>query len=119
MRGTTENIQMTPDKYGIPPPKYELDRPGTLSHRWWDVRAWSKKKMLLVGGGLVVVIIILAVVIGVEVSKKNAYPNYSQLSYSLKDSCEFELYSFLVRKRLRLDRMLGESILHNVMRYER
>ncbi|PQE08244.1 hypothetical protein CJF31_00009462 [Rutstroemia sp. NJR-2017a BVV2] len=86
MRGTTENIQMSPNKYGIPPPKYELDDPGTLSHRWWDIRAWSKKKMLLVGGGLVVVIIILAVVIGVEVSKKNAYPNYSQLSYSLKDS---------------------------------
>ncbi|CAD6453530.1 5834f7c0-8a9b-486d-a0c8-bd864eff9080 [Sclerotinia trifoliorum] len=68
-----------------PPPEYELDDPSSLAPRWLDVRAWSKKRWVIVGVGLVVLIIIV-VVIAVEVSKKNTYPNYSQLSYSLKDT---------------------------------
>ncbi|ESZ95583.1 glycoside hydrolase family 16 protein [Sclerotinia borealis F-4128] len=67
------------------PAKYELDDPIYLAPRWWDVRTWSKKTLAIVGMGFVMLIIVV-VVIAVEVSKKNAYPNYSQLTYSLKDT---------------------------------
>lgn len=69
------------------PPKYEVDDPSSLAPRWWDVRAWSKKTLAIVGAGLIVLIIVV-VVVPVEVSKNNAYPNYSPLNYSLKDTCE-------------------------------
>ncbi|KAB8303180.1 hypothetical protein EYC80_004627 [Monilinia laxa] len=67
------------------PPKYEVDDPTSLAPRWWDVRAWSKKRLAIVGAGLIVLIIVV-VVVPVEVSKNNAYPNYSPLNYSLKDT---------------------------------
>ncbi|KAF7887262.1 uncharacterized protein EAF02_003909 [Botrytis sinoallii] len=67
------------------PPKDEVDDPSSLAPRWWDMRAWSKKKWAIFGAGIIVVIIII-VVAAVEGSKKNAYPNYSQLNYTLKDT---------------------------------
>lgn len=70
-----------------PPPKYELEDPSSLAPRWWDVRAWSKKRWALVGAGLIVLIIVI-VVAAVEGTKKSSYPDYSQLKYSLKDTCK-------------------------------
>ncbi|OQE14103.1 hypothetical protein PENSTE_c039G07567 [Penicillium steckii] len=52
---------------------------------WYDVREWSLRKKLIVAACIVVVII--AVVVGaVEGTKAAAYPNYSQLNYTLKDT---------------------------------
>lgn len=70
-----------------PPPKYELDDPSSLAPRWWDMRAWSKKKWAIFVAGIAALIIII-VVVAVEVEKKNAYPDYTALSYSLKDTCK-------------------------------
>lgn len=71
-----------------PPPAYKVDREDTLAPKWWDARHWSKKTYLFVGLGLAVLIAVLVVII-VEVEKKNAYPNYSALSYSLQDTCQY------------------------------
>lgn len=69
------------------PPAYKLDREDTLAPRWWDVRQWSKKLLLFVILALAIIIaIIIAVVVVVE--KKDKYPNYSQLSYSLVGNCK-------------------------------
>jgi len=71
-----DNIQMGA------PPAYKVDREDSLAPRWWDIREWSRKKLILTGAGLIAVIIILVVVI-VEETKKNAYPNYTTLNYTL------------------------------------
>ncbi|TEY40801.1 hypothetical protein BOTCAL_0420g00070 [Botryotinia calthae] len=67
------------------PPKYAVDDPSSLAPRWWDMRAWSKKIWAIFGAGIIILIIII-VVAAVEGSKKNAYPDYSQLNYTLKDT---------------------------------
>lgn len=69
------------------PPRYSevigarppIDRP------WYDVRSWSLRRKLIVAA--CVVVIIIAVVVGaVEGTKAAAYPNYSQLDYTLQDT---------------------------------
>lgn len=73
------------------PPAYKLDREDTLAPHWWDVREWSKKVITFVVLGVAIIIaIIVAVVVVVE--KKNKYPNYSQLSYSLVGNCMYSLW---------------------------
>ncbi|UKZ46342.1 hypothetical protein TrVGV298_000543 [Trichoderma virens] len=53
----------------------------------WDPRYWSKK--VWIGIAVVIVIaIIIGVAVGVTQGKKSSYPDYSQLSYTLKDTCE-------------------------------
>jgi len=68
-----------------PPPMYQVDADGTLAPHWWDLRSWTKKQLLLAGLG-VVIIVAIVIVIAVVVSKKNEYPNYSQINYTLKDT---------------------------------
>lgn len=76
-----ENIAM-----GGPPPAYKIDADGTLSPRWYDVKAWGKRVWAGVIAGIVIIIIII-VVVAVVVSKKNKYPDYSKLTYSLSETC--------------------------------
>lgn len=67
------------------PPPYTKSR-----LRWWNVKAWSKRRLLVVLAVALAAIIIIVVVVPVEVEKKkNAYPHYSKLAYSIVDSCLF------------------------------
>lgn len=89
--------------YGYPtqaPPRYSevVARP-PYERPWYDVRGWSLRRKLIVAACIVVIII--AVIVGaVEGTKAAAYPNYSQLNYTLKDTFSgssffdnFEYYS--------------------------
>ncbi|CAI6096387.1 unnamed protein product [Clonostachys chloroleuca] len=60
-------------------------RPLQTSLPWWNPRYWTKRIWIGVVTALVIIIVI-AVAVGVTQAKKNAYPNYSQLSYSLKET---------------------------------
>ncbi|KAJ5099891.1 hypothetical protein N7532_006892 [Penicillium argentinense] len=69
------------------PPRYSeiVGRAPTVERPWYDVRGWSLRKKLIVAG--CVVVIIVAVIVGaVEGTKAAAYPNYSALNYTLKDT---------------------------------
>ncbi len=77
-------------KNGFPkdaPPQYQLNQEDTLKPRTWAARHWGWGKWAGVVAGLVIVVVIIAVA-AVEVEKKNAYPDYSALSYTLADTCK-------------------------------
>ncbi|KAH8805932.1 glycoside hydrolase family 16 protein [Xylogone sp. PMI_703] len=52
---------------------------------WWDVRQWSRRR-LIIAGVVIVILIIVIIVAAVEGTKKSKYPNYSPLTYTLKDT---------------------------------
>jgi len=64
------------------PPAYKFDHEDTLRSHWWDLRRWGKKVFLLVALAVVVVIVIVVAVAVVE-TRRNRYPNYSTINYSL------------------------------------
>jgi anti-sigma-K factor RskA len=53
---------------------------------WFDVRHWRKRNIAISVIVLVAIIVIVIAVTVVEV-RANAYPNYSQLTYTLTDTC--------------------------------
>jgi hypothetical protein len=70
-----------------PPPAYDLNSAqADRDPHWFDVRYWSKKALVISALALVVIVVIVIAVAVVEV-KKNAYPDYSKLNYSLVDQC--------------------------------
>lgn len=71
-----------------PPPAYKVSENDDKDPHWFDVRYWGKRTVALVVFGILVVIAIAVAVAVVEV-KKNRYPNYSQLSYSKVDQCQY------------------------------
>lgn len=83
--GAIENIPM--DR-GLPR-NYDLSQYETAKRPWWDLRGWSKKALVALGLGVSIIIAIIIAVTVVEEDKKNAYPDYSQLNYSLVDNCRF------------------------------
>ena len=85
----SEDISMVHGGPMGPPPAYKLDREDSLAPHWWDYRGWSMKKLLLIVAGLVLLVVIV-IIIAVEVVKKNAYPNYSALTYTLTDTCAYQ-----------------------------
>lgn len=59
------------------------------SEPWYKPKYWRKRTWALVVATLVVVIVIvIAVPIAVTRNKKNSYPNYSKLNYTLTDTCK-------------------------------
>ena len=70
-----------------PTPEYEIDRDETLNPSLWDVRHWSWRSWAILIAGLILVVVIVVIVV-VEVMKKDKYPDYSALTYSLADTCE-------------------------------
>jgi tetrahydromethanopterin S-methyltransferase subunit E len=50
--------------------------------------SWGWKGFAILGT-VVVLVIVIIVVVAVEVTKKNKYPDYSKLNYSLVDTCTF------------------------------
>ena len=74
--------QVSPD-----PPRYSeiFSSKAEMERSWYDPRGWSSRKKWIIGACVVVVIV--AVIVGaVEGVKANAYPNYSQLNYTLADT---------------------------------
>ncbi|KAF7558050.1 hypothetical protein G7046_g5898 [Stylonectria norvegica] len=87
-------------KTGEAPPMYEeilLSRDnGNVRHAqssmpWWNPRFWRKRVW---GGVVAVIIIVIVIVVAVVVTqnKNNAYPDYSTVSYSLKETYEGETF---------------------------
>jgi hypothetical protein len=79
-----------------PPPQYKIEDEDTLAPRWYDAKRWGKKVWIVVAAIIAVVIIIVVVGV-VEGEKKNKYPDYSRLSYSLADTCSFCLVFISLR----------------------
>lgn len=50
---------------------------------------WKNKKVWIGVAAVVIIAIVIGVAVGVTQGKKSSYPDYSQLSYTLKDTCEF------------------------------
>jgi hypothetical protein len=69
------------------PPRYSevFGSKPVMERPWYNPLGWSGRKKLIIAGCVVVVIV--AVIVGaVEGVKANAYPNYSQLNYTLVDT---------------------------------
>lgn len=78
------------------PPGYKVDRQDTLNPSPWNVRHWSWKKWAGLLAAILIIIIIVVVAV-VEVDKKNKYPNYSALTYTLADTCSLASYNLFCR----------------------
>ena len=90
----TENIGLVGEGSDMrPPPEYKVDREDTLNPNPWDVRHWGWGKWAALVGGLVIVVVVIVVAV-VEVQKKNKYPDYSALTYTLADTCMSALVPF-------------------------
>lgn len=83
-------------KPGDPPPAYDEimlnNRGGGDSVRhvqasmpWWNPRYWRKRIWFGVVAGILIILAII-IAVAVTVTKNNAYPNYTTLSYSLVDT---------------------------------
>lgn len=71
--------------HDVDPPPYIKPR-----LRWWDVKGWSRRRLVVVLALALTAFVIIVIVVPVEVEqKKNAYPHYSKLDYSVVDSCLF------------------------------
>ena len=99
----SENIGMVGESTSHMGP-HKFDREDTLNPSPWDIRHWSWKKWAMLIAGVVIIIVIIVVVV-VEVTKKNKYPDYSALTYSLADTCTSPLshspHPILTPSRLR------------------
>lgn len=107
-------------KPGEIPPAYDeimLSRPGQDVRRaspsmpWWNPRYWRKRVW---AGVVIAILVILAIIIGVAVSqtKNNAYPDYTTLSYSLKDTSWLSFFAYQ-RLYLTIVTVDGESFFDN------
>jgi hypothetical protein len=67
---------------------YQYSQGYEWSPPWYKFQYWGKKAW---AGFIAVVVILLVIIIivAVEVTKKNAYPDYTQLTYSLAETCMF------------------------------
>jgi hypothetical protein len=70
-----------------PPPAYTFDASDEPSRAWWNPTTWGKKTKILVAVGIAAVIAII-VAVAVVVTKKNKYPDYSKLTYSMVTTCK-------------------------------
>lgn len=87
--GTVELVSGLPPSYYREqelPPRDNM-RQSTGYEPWWNVRYWRKRTWAIVIVVLVAAIVAGAVA-GVLVTKANRYPDYSQLNYSLEDTCK-------------------------------
>jgi hypothetical protein len=88
--GASENVRMVDN--GHPPVYSHRGVLGDRDPHWFDVRYWRKRTFLWSALGLIIIVVIVVAVAVTEV-KKNAYPDYSKLNYSLVDTCK-EILSF-------------------------
>lgn len=77
-------------KPGEIPPRYEEVNLGSSGGAGDRAPWWKSKKVWIGVAAVVVIAIVIGVAVGVTQGKKNdSYPDYSQLNYTLKDTCEF------------------------------
>lgn len=67
-----------------------LGQPVATSRPWWNPRYWTRKIWIAVVA-VVVIVVVVIIAVAVTVTKKNAYPDYSPLTYNLQDTCEYYL----------------------------
>jgi hypothetical protein len=82
-------------KPGEVPPRYEevnLGSSGGDGARY-GAPWWKNKKVWIGVAAVVIIAIVIGVAVGVTQGKKSSYPDYSQLTYTLKDTCEFTFSS--------------------------
>jgi hypothetical protein len=82
----TDQIQMRGGA-GYQHGQYDSYQPW-YNFRYWGKRAWAGAV------AVVVLIIVIIIIVAVEVTKKNAYPDYTQLNYSLAETCMFQFFGF-------------------------
>ncbi|MCJ1475749.1 hypothetical protein MMC13_004413 [Lambiella insularis] len=82
------------DANPIPGPSPDYERTLTPTGSRWNPSRWNRwtKIRALAGFIVCVVVLIVIVVVAVVETRKNAYPNYSQLSYQLQDTYEGTLF---------------------------
>lgn len=74
-----------PPAYSYTPAITAVRGSGVTPRSKWDPREWGLKTKLAVAAAVVIAIIVI-VVGSVEGVKANRYPNYSKLSYTLKET---------------------------------
>lgn len=74
-----ETIQMQPPLHN------DYEKNHSRSSAWYSVQTWSKRKIGIVAGVVVALLIIIIVVSVIEV-RKNRYPDYTALSYTMVDN---------------------------------
>ncbi|KID87651.1 glycoside hydrolase family 16 [Metarhizium guizhouense ARSEF 977] len=62
-----------------------LGQPVATSRPWWNPRYWTRKIWIAVVA-VVVIVVVVIIAVAVTVTKKNAYPDYSPLTYNLQDT---------------------------------
>lgn len=88
---TTGDVPPAYDEIMLNPDSPDFRKPDDVRPPWWNARYWRKR----VWGGLVVAIVlclIIIVVVAVTQVRKNRYPDYTTLSYSLSDTYEGEKF---------------------------
>ncbi|EPE33256.1 Concanavalin A-like lectins/glucanase [Glarea lozoyensis ATCC 20868] len=63
----------------------EFERQDGVGRKWYDVKGWGKKVWIGVAAAVVILIIVIVVPV-VVTNKKNKYPDYSRLSYSVSET---------------------------------
>lgn len=88
-RVSEREIALSSANMGGPPAYgYRIDDEDTLQPPWWQIQYWSPRKLILLGVGVAATIAIIVTIV-VEVEKKNAYPNYNSLNYTMVDQCQY------------------------------
>jgi len=77
-----------------PPPQYKIDDDDTLAPRWYDLKRWGKKVWIALVA-IIIIIIVVVVVAVVEVEKKDKYPDYSKVTYTVADTCLSPHFQYL------------------------
>lgn len=79
-----DDIQMSQRPIAQGGSSYRSD--DSASGPWWNPRYWRKR----IWAAVAVLLLILVVVIPVAVTQtqSSAYPNYSELSYTLRETCK-------------------------------
>ena len=85
---TTQEVHGYPEYHGYDAqPAYE-DRHAHTDLPWYNPKSWSKKVWIGVIVLVIIIIVVIAVPVAVTQSKNNSYPDYSEVAYSLAETCE-------------------------------
>lgn len=87
MNSNTKTPDYTFGELNVPPSRQP--RQARSSMPWWNPRYWGKRVFITIGIIAVIVlviIIIVAVMVTKAAKKNNAYPNYTNVTYALKET---------------------------------
>lgn len=69
-----------------------------VTEPWYKPKYWRKRTWAIVVASIVAVVVIV-IVVPVVVTKKEKYPDYSRLNYTLTDSCKWQPVAVLESPR--------------------